>query len=45
MDPDADPALFVIDLQDGNKKEFFSISLCLFLLEGALTSFFKDKKS
>jgi len=26
MDPDADPALFVIDLQDGNKKEFFSKS-------------------
>jgi hypothetical protein len=46
MDPDADPALFVIDLQDGNKKEFFSLSfLFLFLLENVLTSFFKDKKS
>jgi hypothetical protein len=35
MDPD--PAIFVIDLQDVNKK--------LLLFEGAFTSFFKDKKS
>jgi hypothetical protein len=42
MDPDADPdpAVFVIDLQDANKKlilfkEFF----CLLLFEGTFTSF------
>jgi hypothetical protein len=23
MDPDPDPAIFVIDLQDANKKQFF----------------------
>ncbi len=45
-DPDADPAIFVIDLQDDNKKlilfqKFFS----LLLFEGTFTSFFKDKKS
>jgi hypothetical protein len=39
MDPD--PAIFVIDLQDANKKLIF----CLFLFEGTFTSFFKDKKS
>jgi hypothetical protein len=38
-------ALFVIDLQDANKKlisvkKFF----CLLLFEGTCTSFFKDKK-
>ncbi len=37
MDPD--PAIFVINVQDANKKLFFS------LFEGTLTSFFKDKKS
>jgi hypothetical protein len=42
MDPDPDPAIFVIDLQDANKKNLFS---CLLLFEGTLTSFFKDKKS
>jgi hypothetical protein len=26
MDPDADPALFVSDLQDANKKKIFSLS-------------------
>ncbi len=46
MDPDADldPAIFVIDLQDTNKKlilltKFF----CLLLLEGTFTSFSKIK--
>jgi hypothetical protein len=42
MDPV--PAIFVIDLQDANKKQ---ISLkkffCLLLFEGTFTSFFKDK--
>ncbi len=37
-----DPAIFVIDLQDANKKTFFS---CLLLFEGTFKSFFKDKKS
>jgi hypothetical protein len=46
MDPDSDPALFVIDLQDSNKKlilkkKFF----CFLLFEGTFTSFFKDKNS
>jgi hypothetical protein len=39
MDPDADPdpAIFIINLQDANKKLIF--------FEGPLTSFFKDKNS
>ncbi len=43
MDPDADPdpAIFVNDLQDIYKKLLF----CLYLFEGAFTSFFRDKKS
>ncbi len=48
MDPDADPdpAIFVIDLQDANKKLIlFIIFFCLLLFEGTFTSFFKDKKS
>ena len=47
-DPDAvsDPAIFVIDLQDANKKQIFLKQLfCLLLYEGTFTSFFKDKKS
>jgi hypothetical protein len=44
MDPNADPdpAIFVGDLQGGNKK-FFSQFFCLLLFEGTITSFFKDK--
>jgi hypothetical protein len=38
MDPD--PSIFIIDLQDANKKFF-----CILLFEGTFTSFFKDKKS
>jgi hypothetical protein len=48
MDPDPapDPAIFVIDLQDANKKIIcFSNFFCLFLFEGTFTSFFKDRKS
>jgi hypothetical protein len=43
MDPDADPdpAIFVIDLQDANKKLSFSANY----FEGTFTSFFTDKKS
>jgi hypothetical protein len=45
-DPDADPAIFITDLHDSNKKlilfkQFFRI----LLFEGPFTSFFKDKKS
>jgi hypothetical protein len=45
-DPDADPdpSIFIIDLQDANKKlivlKKFS---CILLFEGTFTSFFKDK--
>jgi hypothetical protein len=40
MDPDPDPALFISDLKDANKKYFL-----LNTFEGTFTSFFKDKKS
>jgi hypothetical protein len=39
---DPDPALFVIDLQDADKKLKVS---GLLLFEGTFTSFLKDKKS
>jgi hypothetical protein len=42
MDPD--PAIFVIDLQDVNKKLSGNLKK-VSLLEGTFTSFFKDKKS
>jgi hypothetical protein len=43
MDPD--PAIFIIDLQDANKKLIFLKEIfCLLLFEGTFTSFFKDKK-
>jgi hypothetical protein len=48
MDPDADPdsALFIIDLQDGNKKlMFFKKFFYILLFEGTFTAFFKVKKS
>jgi hypothetical protein len=41
--PDPDPALFVSELQDGNKNFLFSKFLCLFLFEGTFTAFFKNK--
>jgi hypothetical protein len=43
MDPDP-PPIFVIDLQEANKKQFFK-KLFLLLFESTFTSFFKDKKS
>jgi hypothetical protein len=45
-DPDSvpDPDIFFIDLQDTNKKLFFSKCFCLLRFEGTFTSFFKDKK-
>jgi hypothetical protein len=43
MDPD--PSIFIIDLQDANKKLIFLKKFsCILLLEGTFTSFFKDKK-
>jgi hypothetical protein len=45
-DPNADPAIFLSDLQDVNKKQIFENNFfCLLLFEGTFTSFFKDKKS
>jgi hypothetical protein len=47
-DPDADPnpSIFIIDLQDANKKRIFFLKFfCIVLFEGTFTSFFKDKKS
>ncbi len=43
---DPDPAIFVIDFQEANKKQFFlRFSANYLLFEGTCTSFFKDKKS
>ncbi len=45
-DSDSDPAIFVIDLQDANQKQFFLYKFfCFLLFEGAFISFFKDIKS
>ncbi len=49
-DPDADPdpSIFIIDLQDANKKRIIKKSFSAYylkLFEGTFTSFFKDKKS
>jgi hypothetical protein len=48
MDPDSDvdpdSAIFVIDLQDANKKLILKKFFCSLLFEGTFTSFFKDKK-
>ena len=47
-DPDADPdpAIFIIDLQEANKKQIFFIKFfCLLLFEGTFTLVFKDQKS
>jgi hypothetical protein len=46
MDPDPtpDPAIFVLNLQDANKKNYFFFPefFCLLLFEGTFTSLFKD---
>jgi hypothetical protein len=43
-DPDSDPAIFVIDFQDANKKLIFCKKIfCLLLFECTFTSFFKEK--
>jgi hypothetical protein len=46
QDVDPDPAIFLIDLQDANKKKLIYLSksfFCLLLVEGAFTSFSKIK--
>ncbi len=40
-----DPNIFIIDLQDANKKQIKKFFFCTLLFEGTFTSFFKDKKS
>jgi hypothetical protein len=46
IDPDPDPAIFVNNLQDGNKKLIFLKKVfSLLLYEGKFSSFFKNKKS
>jgi hypothetical protein len=40
-----DPPLFVINLQEANKKLILKKFFCLLPFEGTFTSFFKDKKS
>ncbi len=44
MDPDPDPAIFLIDLQDANKKQIFLFqSFFAYYFKGAFTSFSKIK--
>jgi hypothetical protein len=46
MDPDPDPGIFVLDLQEANKKQIcLKKFFCLLLFEGTFTSFFKEKQS
>jgi hypothetical protein len=44
-DADPDPAIFVNNIQDVNKKIFLFEVFCLLLFDGTFTSFFKDEKS
>ncbi len=44
-DSDLDPAIFVNDLQEANKKLILKKLFCLLLFESIFTLFFKDKKS
>jgi hypothetical protein len=43
MDPDADPSIFIIDLQDANKKLIFLKVFLHITFEGTFTSFSKIK--
>jgi hypothetical protein len=43
MDPD--PSVFIIELQDANKKQIKKKFFCIILFKGTFTSFFKGKKS
>jgi hypothetical protein len=45
MDPDPDPAIFVINLQDAPKKYFIFYVFCSLLFDGTFTSFFYAIKS
>jgi hypothetical protein len=44
-DPDPDPSIFIIDLQDANKKLIKKKFSCILLFEDTFTSFFEGKKS
>ena len=44
MDSDPGPAIFVIDLQQADKKLNNKKSFLLLLFESTFSSFFKDKK-
>jgi hypothetical protein len=43
MDPD--PSIFIIDLEEANKKIILKKVFCILLFEGNFTSFFKGKNS
>jgi hypothetical protein len=45
MDLDLDPAIYVNDPQDANKKLIKNKNFRLLLFEGTFTPFFKAKKS
>jgi hypothetical protein len=46
MNPDPDPAIFVNNLQDANKKlSVLKKVFSLLIFEGKFSSFFKNKKS
>ncbi len=40
---DPDPSIFIIELQDANKKLIFKKKFCILLFEGTFTSFSKVK--
>jgi hypothetical protein len=44
-DADPDPSIFIIDLQDANKKLILKKIFCIYLSENILASFFNGKKS
>jgi hypothetical protein len=46
-DPDADPdpSIFIIDLQDANKKQILKKFFSILLFEGTFATFFKGKNS
>jgi hypothetical protein len=44
-DADPDPSIFIIDLQDANKKLTKKRFFCILLFAGTFTAFFTGKKS
>jgi hypothetical protein len=45
-DPDPDPSIFIIDIQNANKKRIFKKwFFCIVFFEGTFTLFLNDKKS